>query len=296
MNILALFSKFQTEQDCYDYLEGIRFKDGAYCPLCGGTEVRKKTEAGRTGRWQCKDCKSSFNVLSGTFLQKTRVSLRKWVLAIGIMVDAKKSLSSYQLARDLELTQMTAWYMQQRIRMAMAEDKLGFLAGVVEADEAYIGGKKRKPNKREDDEPHSGGANKTAVIGVAERGGKVVAMPVDRVTADDIEVMFAMHVDERQSVLMTDTSPLYKRFGDLLNGGFLSHETVNHNVQYADGDIHVNMIEGFWQLLKRALYGSHHHYTRFWMPFYVAEASWKYNHRKDADPFGTFFRQCFTYP
>ena len=80
-------------------------------------------------------------MLSGTFLQQTRVSLRKWVIAIGLMVNAKKSLSSCQLARDLEMTQMTAWYMQQRIRMAMAENRLGFLAGVVEADEAYIGGK-----------------------------------------------------------------------------------------------------------------------------------------------------------
>ena len=291
MNILALTSKFQNEQDCYDYLEEIRFKDGSYCPLCGGTAVAKKKEKNRIGRWQCRDCKSSFNVLSGTFLQKTRVSLRKWVIAIGLMVNAKKSLSSCQLARDLELTQMTAWYMQQRIRMAMSENRLGFLAGVVEVDEAYIGGKKRKPNKREDDEPHSGGSGKTAVIGIAERGGKVTAMPVDKVTADDIEVMFAMHVDERQSVLMSDTSPLYKR-----KFGFLMHKKVNHNVQYADGDIHVNMIEGFWQLLKRALYGSHHHYTRFWMPFYIAEASWKYNHRKDSDPFGSFFRQCFTYP
>ena len=289
---MALFSRFQTEQDCYDYLESIRFKDGAYCPLCGGTEIRKKNEKGRVGRWQCKDCKSSFNVCSGTFLQQTRVSLRKWVLAIGLMVNAKKSLSSCQLARDLELTQMTAWYMQQRIRMAMANNSMGFLAGVVEADEAYIqtDGKKRKPNKREDDEK-GGGSGKTAVLGVAERCGEVRAMPVDKVTADDIEVMFAMYVDNNRTALMTDTSPLYKR-----RFGFLMHKQVNHSVQYAAGDVHVNMVEGFWQLLKRALYGSHHHYTRFWMPFYVSEASWKYNHRKDANPFEAFFRQCFTYP
>ena len=291
MNILTLISRFQNEQDCFDYLESIRFKSGAYCPLCGGTEVRKKREKKRVGRWQCKDCKSSFNVLSGTFLQKTRVSLRKWVIAIGLMVNAKKSLSSCQLARDLELTQMTAWYMQQRIRMAMANNSLGFLSGVVEADETYIGGKKRKPNKREDDDPHSGGSHKTAVIGVAERGGEVRAMPVNKVTADDIEVMFAMYVDGNRTALMTDTSPLYKR-----RFGFLMHRSVNHSKQYASGDVHVNMIEGFWQLLKRALYGSHHHYSRFWMPFYVAEASWKYNHRSDEDSFGSFFRQCFTAP
>ena len=196
------------------------------------------------------------------------------------MVNAKKSLSSCQLARDLELTQMTAWYMQQRIRMAMAENKLGFLSGVVEADEAYIGGKKRKPNERDDDEPHAGGSAKTGSHRRRRTGRqRGNAMPVDKVTADDIEVMFAMHVDERQSVLMSDTSPLYRR-----KFGFLMHKKVNHNIQYADGDIHVNMIEGFWQLLKSALYGSHHHYTRFWMPFYIAEASWKYNHREGRRP------------
>ena len=135
------------------------------------------------------------------------------------------------------------------------------------------------------------GTDKTPVLGAVERGGNVVAMPVDKVTADDIEVFLAMHVDQRKTALITDTSPLYKR-----KFGFLMHRTVNHKRQYADGDVHINMIEGFWQLLKRALYGSHHHYSRFWMPFYVAEASWKYNHRKDEDAFGSFFRQCFTYP
>ena len=116
-------------------------------------------------------------------------------------------------------------------------------------------------------------------------------MPVDKVTADDIDVMFAMHVDERQSVMMTDTSPLYIR-----KFGFLMHKKVNHAVQYMYGDVHFNMIEKSWQLIKQALYGSHHHYTRFWMPFYIAEASWKYNHRGDSDLFEAFFRQCFTYP
>ena len=161
MNILALISRFQSEQDCFDFVESIRFKDGSYCPLCGGTKVRKKKEKARVGRWQCKDCKSSFNVLPGTFLQGTRVSLRKWIIAIGLMVNAKKSLFSCQLARDLELTQMTAWFMQQRIRMAMAGDNMGFLAGVVEMDETYLGGKPRKPNKRDDDEASPRGRGRT---------------------------------------------------------------------------------------------------------------------------------------
>lgn len=100
----------------------------------------------------------ALHVCSWTFLQQTRVSLRKWVLAIGFMVNAKKSLSNCQLTRHLELTQMKAYYTQQWTRMVMANNNMGYLLDMVEADEANIGGKKRNPSKRDDDKPHSGGS------------------------------------------------------------------------------------------------------------------------------------------
>ena len=116
-------------------------------PLCGSVKVVRKAENQRVGRWNCHGCISSFNVLSGTIFSRTKIPLQKWFLGIALVVNAKESLSSYQLARDLELTQMSAWYLQQRIRSeestctAMAADRGRSLRGIIEADETYLGGR-----------------------------------------------------------------------------------------------------------------------------------------------------------
>ena len=116
-------------------------------------DVARKCEGERVGRWNCHSCKASFNVLSKTILQKTRIELQKWFMAIGLMVNAKKSLSSCQLARDLAINQKSAWYMMERIRAAMAAGEKQLLQGIVEADETYIGGKPRKRNNHSSTPP-----------------------------------------------------------------------------------------------------------------------------------------------
>ena len=129
-------------------MERVRWGDEPSCPQCGSVKAARKIDGRRIGRWNCHDCHASFNVLSGTIFEKTKLPLQKWFMAIGLMVNAKKSISSHQLARDLELNQKSAWFMQQRIRAAMAADQAPMLQGIVEADETYIGGKPRKGNKR----------------------------------------------------------------------------------------------------------------------------------------------------
>ena len=151
MNLLTIFSQFPDEEACIEHLERVRWGGDAHCPLCGGLKVARKADSNRLGRWNCHDCKSSFNVLSGTIFQKTKLPLQKWFLAIGLIVNAKKSLSSCQLARDLELNQKSAWFLLQRIRASMAAGERELLQGIVEADETYVGGKPRKPNN------HGGG-------------------------------------------------------------------------------------------------------------------------------------------
>lgn len=151
MNLISVFNQFPNQQACIDHLEGLeglRWPEKAFCPLCQSEHVARKVEGHKIGRWNCHHCKSSFNVLSGTIFQGTRVELQKWFLAISLMANAKKSLSSFQLARDLELNQKTAWYMQQRIRAAMASDEGDLLQGIIEADETYVGGKPRYKNKK----------------------------------------------------------------------------------------------------------------------------------------------------
>ncbi len=188
MNILSVIAKYPDQHACIALLERVRFGDQPYCPLCGSLHVARKRQNDVVGRWNCHGCKSSFNVLSGTVMQQTKIPLVKWFLAIALIVNAKKSLSSCQLARDLEINQRSAWYLMQRIRAAMAADRGSFLQGIIEADETFLGGKPRKRNRRSSRKPAKGGrgTSKTAILGAVERGGKVKAMVADNLTGRGI--------------------------------------------------------------------------------------------------------------
>ena len=156
MNLITVTERFPTQESCIAHLERIRFGDEPFCPLCGTVgECARKKQGNRIGRWNCHACKTSFNVLSKTMFQGTHLPLQKWFCAIALIVNAKKSLSSCQLARDLNMNQKTAWYMQQRIRAEMATKQGRIrLSGLIEADETFVGGRPRKRNKRDDDQPN----------------------------------------------------------------------------------------------------------------------------------------------
>ena len=292
MNLITVTERFPTQESCIAHLEQIRFGDEPFCPLCGAVgEGARKKEGLKVGRWNCHACKASFNVLSGTMFQGTHLPLQKWFCAIALIVNAKKSLSSCQLARDLNLNQKTAWYMQQRIRAEMAS-KQGriMLRGLIEADETYVGGRPRKRNKRDDDEqnPRGRGTKKTAVIGAVERSGKVVAEVADDLSGKGVLAFIKRAIVPDASTLVTDEYGAYNVVRRIMD-----HCVIQHSERYVDGDLHTNTIEGVWSLLKRAWYGSHHHYTKHYTPLYVAEACYKYNHRKDDNAFGSFIRGCF---
>ncbi|MCY4107565.1 MAG: IS1595 family transposase [Chloroflexi bacterium] len=292
MNLLQIAARFRSQEACIAHLESVRWPDRANCPHCGSLNVARKAENDRIGRWNCHDCKSSFNVMSGTIFAKTKIPLRNWFMALSLMVNAKKSLSSHQLARDLGMNQGSAHYMQQRIRAEMT-NKQGeiLLHGIIEADETYVGGKPRKRNKRDDDEPKAPrgrATKKTPVIGAVERGGKVVAQVAGDLTGRGVMRFLRKAVDPTGSLLITDEYRAYRAVRSSI-----PHEVIKHSEQYVDGSIHTNTIEGFWSLLKRAWYGQHHQYRKHYMPLYVGEACWKYNERNNAGAFGTFLRGCF---
>ncbi len=294
MNLIDMMEQYPDHESCINHLEKVRWGDNPHCPHCASVKVGRRNESKRVGRWNCFDCHASFNVLAGTFFQGTKIKLQKWFLAISLMMNAKKSLSSYQLARDLDLNQKTAWYMQQRIRSEMMrKEGKALLKGIVEADETYVGGKPRKRNKREDDDdepkPKRGrGTNKTPVIGAVERGGKVVAQVATDLTNKGILQFIRDNITPEDSVLITDEYKAYNAVRDLMD-----HQVIKHSEQYVDGEIHTNTIEGFWSLLKRAWYGQHHHYCKGFMPLYVAEAVFKYNHRKNSVITEQFIGKCF---
>lgn len=279
MNVLAIAKEFPTQESCVEHLERIKWNGKPECPYCGKNNVARKAEKDLVGRWNCRNCLSSFKVTSGTIFQGTKIPLQKWFAAIAILLNAKKSVSSCQLARDLDLKQQTAWYMGVRIRKAMVDDG-ALLRGIVEADETYLGGKPRGPkgNRKK--------SEKLPVLGVAEREGKVKAAPAPRVTAKFINMFLRRNIDPR-SVLITDYWTGYNEMRD-----WMQHLRINHSIEYVDGAIHTNTIEGFWALVKRAISGQHHHYTVEHAEMYLNEASYKYNTRKSETPFADFMQRA----
>ena len=217
MNLIEVMERYPDQESCIDHLERIRWRGTPVCPHCGCIEVTRKKEdgVGRVGRWHCPACKASFKVTHGTVFHGTKIPLQKWFLAISLIVNAKKGLSSYQLQRDLDLNQKTAWYILTRIRAEMSKKGGALLQGIVEADETYIGGRPHKENKKEDREPakRGRGTEKTPVIGVVERGGKVVAEVAEKLTGRRILEFIKRAVKVEDSELMTDEYHGYNAIG-----------------------------------------------------------------------------------
>ena len=283
-------SRFPDQQACILYLESVRWPDQAVCPHCNGSHVGRKQDGTRIGRWNCHDCSVSFNVLSGTIFSRTKIPLQKWFLAIALILNAKKSISSHQLSRDLGLNQKSAWYMKMRIRDNMVEDREGLLYGIVEADETFVGGKPRKSRQEGAERPKRGrGTSKLPIIGAVARGGRVVAQPSPKVTAKTLGDFLSRHVKSEDSVLVTDEFPAYRPMGQ-----WVPHFTISHAVRYVEGLIHTNTIEGFWSLVKRAIYGQHHHYSKEHAAAYIVEACYKYNIRHNPNQFEDFLTGAVT--
>lgn len=288
MNIVEVFQAFQTQEQTVEYLEKVRWRGHPICPYCKSEDVGRHASPDRKGaRWQCHACTRAFAVTVGTIFHGTHVPLRNWFLTVALMLNAKKSASSHQIARDLGMRQPTVWSMMQRIRVAMANDpdQNALLHGIVEADETYVGGKPRRGNRRDNNKPNKRGrgTKKTPVVGVVERGGRVVAMPAKGrdVSAKGLTKFIAKFVDPHGTVLITDEHGGYHKVASLMK-----HAIINHSNAYVEGLVHTNTIESFWAIIKRAWYGQHHHYSEKYMPLYITEACYKYNKRKSADAFG----------
>jgi transposase-like protein len=291
MNIFEIFQSFQTQEQSIAYLERVRWGKTPYCPYCGSFSVGRHASGDRSmARWQCRDCTRAFAVTVGTLFHGTHIPLRNWFLVLALMLNAKKSASAYQISRDTGMRRATVWSMMHRIRAAMAADpeQEKLLYGIVEADETFVGGKPRKGNRR-DGEPTGkmGKTSKTQVVGLIERGGRVVARvagPAGSRLKSANELIREV-VDCAASILITDEGPAYRSAHKDVR-----HAVICHKEVYADGHIHTNTIEGFWSLLKRAWHGSHHHYSDKYMPLYIAEACYKYNRRASETTWGDSMR------
>jgi transposase-like protein len=294
MNILEIFQNFKTQEQSIEYLENVRWKGQPSCPYCTSHKVSYHRSGDRTNhRWQCHLCRRSFSVTVGTIFHGTHIKLKNWFLILSLMLNAKKSASACQIARDLGMRRPTVWSIMHRIRKAMRTEESSLLKGIVEVDETYIGGKPRKQNKHKDSTPNKRGrgTKKTPIVGAIERGGRVVAETSNsrELSHYGLSRFIKKHINTKESVLITDEYKGYSRMNEIIQ-----HETINHSYEYEKNGIHTNTMEGFWALVKRAWYGQHHHYSKRYTHLYVGEACFKYNARKSKTTFqDTISRMVF---
>jgi transposase-like protein len=275
MNIVRIYELFPTEADCLAHLEAVRWHGAPVCPYCRAVS---STPLPKESRHHCNACKTTFSVTVRTIFHHTHLPLQKWFLAISLILNAKKGLSSLQLSRDLQVNKNIAWRIGMQVRKAMGEgEQRELLTGVVEVDETYIGGKPRKGNSGSSEQDGGNkstrgrGTKKTPVIGILERGGDVRTKVVKKsdLTAKKLSALVRQHVDIANSTILTDE---YAGYDGIKK--FMEHRTVNHSICYVGEDgTHTNSIESFWAIVKRAIVGQYHHVTVRYLPRYLVELS-----------------------
>lgn len=288
-SLFEVFSKFNTEEACIAHFERIRWPKGPRCPRCGSERISKFIADGKTGKprhlYTCIACRYQYTVTVGSIFHDSHLPLTKWFLAIYMMCSAKKGIPALQLQRELEVNYRTAWYMAHRIRIAMREDGdlLEKLAGVVEVDETYIGGKGKGLRGR------ALGKKVPVVAMRARTSGKVLMRAVEDVSKETLADFIRehltpgseVHTDEFASYLWLDSSEF-------------AHKSVKHAQTYvAPGNVHTNGVENVWSLFKRGIMGVFHKVSAKYLPLYLDEFAFRFNNRDEFNLMDKVLSECF---
>jgi len=283
-NIIELVEYFGTEEICTQFLKSIIWKEGKKCPHCGGCEIMEYKNYKRN---RCKSCKKDFSIKQGTIFQDSNIPLKKWFMAMYIFNAHKKGISSCQLAKDISVSQPTAWFILQRLRHASKNLFKQEFKGTVEVDEVYLGGS--ETNRHSIDKKLTGEKEKIVVIGMINREtGQAKAMKVPSSEKEWLLPKINLNV-KKGSTIVTDT---YHAYNDLKKN--YKHKTVKHSAgEYSRNEkdnegrtafkVHTNSIEGYWSLLKRGINGTYHWVSKKHINKYINEFSFRYNSRNESD-------------
>lgn len=269
ISTFQLFERFPDKESARVYFESRLWPNGVTCPVCRSGE---RITARKGGYYRCNACEEDFTVRTGTIMERSHVPLHKWLYAMYLLVTARKGISSLQLAKEIGITQKSAWFLLHRLREACGKD-LRKLRGIVEIDETYVGGKER--NKHADKKLNlgRGAVGKTAVLGMRERGGRMKAMPLFDTSIEAIQGAIYSNV-EYGAELHTDEAPVYAD----MDGIFYRHDSINHGQrQYRRRNVTTNGVESAFAVMKRGIIGVYHHISPKHTGRYVDEFAFRLN-------------------
>jgi transposase-like protein len=286
--LLEAVKYFADFEHCRAFMMDLRWPDGKVaCPSCGSEHVAWLANA---RVWKCygKHLKPKFSLKTGTIFEDSPLGLDKWLAAVWLVVNCKNGISSYEMARDLGVTQKSAWFMNHRIRLALHAGSFDKMTGHVEADETFIGGKARNMSAQRKAKKgismRRSMAGKVAVMGLLERhnkdegGAQVRTLVLASRKKRHLAPLVTEHV-EQGSNLYTDA---LRSYGDMTQSGYV-HQVIDHAEEYVDGAVHTNGLENYWSLLKRALKGTYLSVEPFHLFRYLDEQAYRFNNRRASD-------------
>ena len=273
ISTFEFFQKFPNEEAARLHFEKRRWGDTPHCGHCGSVSVVECKDH-KPMPYRCKDCRKHFSVRTGTVLAESRLGLQKWLLAIFMMTSARKGIPSTQMARELGITQKSAWFLAQRIRNTwMGDQGANNKGNHSQVDETYMGGKRANMHANKKNVVAKGSTGKTPVIGILNEQKQVRAQVIQNTTAKTLTSFVAEHVEDGSTVV----SDSYRPYIGLKHMGY-THIRVDHSVgEYVKDMAHTNGIESFWALLKRGYIGIYHHMSEKHLHRYVNEFSFRHN-------------------